>query len=175
MLTVGGDLIVSMTGILATGTFSANMTGLAVAQAGSTVSNTARFGARVGTNTVYYGHTDASVTVGSNGAPTTTGTTVGSNAVGVSLMLSIHESVPATPLPTPVLTVTHVNPSTHGGTDGSVTVTWEAISGAAVYESCLLVGDVTTGFASTRSDATLTRTFPGLAAGTYTVAVRAMP
>ena len=77
-------------------------------------------------------------------------------------------------LPAPVLTVTSTNPTGAGLTDGSGTGAWTESAGAAAYESCILAGAVDTGAVSTRSDATLERTFANLAAGTYTAAVRAV-
>ena len=77
-------------------------------------------------------------------------------------------------LPEPTLTVTPTNPTGAGLSDGTADSTWTASTGAAAYESCILAGSVTTGAVSTRSDATLARTFTDLAAGTYTVAVRAV-
>lgn len=81
------------------------------------------------------------------------------------------------PLDTPVVTVTNItNPTTPGGTDGTVTVTWPAVDDADHYAAAKAVGhDVTSGFTITSSAATSPYTFTGLAAGNYTVAIRAVP
>jgi len=85
--------------------------------------------------------------------------------------------VPASQLDTPVVTVSETsNPTTVGGTNGSVTVTWPAVSGAATYEAGRAAGiNQTTGFTITSSAATSPYTFTGLAAGPYTLAIRANP
>lgn len=69
------------------------------------------------------------------------------------------EETTATPLATPVVSATAV--------DSTVTVTWEAITGAKDYT-------VTCGEAATTVEAT-TATFEGVAAGTYNVSVVANP
>lgn len=79
-------------------------------------------------------------------------------------------------LATPVVTLgATTNPSTVGGSDGSQVVTWAAVPGAHHYEAGIASGDVTSGFTVVNSNATSPYTYTGLAAGTYTVAVRAMP
>ncbi len=77
-------------------------------------------------------------------------------------------------LAAPTISVTSTNPTTIGASDGAADASWTASAGAVAYESCILPGHVTTGASSTRSDATRARTFTGLAAGNYTVAVRAV-
>lgn len=83
----------------------------------------------------------------------------------------------AAPLATPVLTVTDENaPTAPGGTDGSIVVTWPAITGADHYEAGIADGHgVTSGFSIDDLTATSPHTFAGLAAGNYTVAIRAIP
>lgn len=79
-----------------------------------------------------------------------------------------------TPLDTPTVTVTGaVNPSTVGGTDGSITISWPPVSGAHHYEATIADGTITTGFVATDLNAVSPKTFVGLDAGPYTVAVRA--
>lgn len=77
---------------------------------------------------------------------------------------------PSTPLPAPVVSVTGTDPSAPAATDGQAAATWTG--GPGTFESCILPGSVTTGASSTRSSTATNRTFTGLAAGTYTVAVR---
>jgi len=77
-------------------------------------------------------------------------------------------------LASPVLTVTSTNPTGVGLTDGAGEGTWTESAGATAYESCIVLGTATSGFVSTRSDATLERIFADLAADTYTIAVRAV-
>jgi hypothetical protein len=77
-------------------------------------------------------------------------------------------------LATPVATVTGTtHPSSIGGTNGTATLSWGAVAGAASYDVCLRTGTVTTGFTATASGVSSPYTFTGLSAGTYTVAVRA--
>lgn len=79
------------------------------------------------------------------------------------------------PLDTPVLTVTgSTNPTTIGGTNGTLTVSWPAVAGADHYEADIVSGTVTSGFVAEDTNATSPKTFTGLAAGPYTVAVRAI-
>lgn len=82
------------------------------------------------------------------------------------------------PLPTPVVTVTNENnPSTPGGTDGEIIVTWPAVVGAVDHYAAAIADghDVTSGFTIVDSSATSPHTFTGLDAGNYTVAIRAVP
>lgn len=77
-------------------------------------------------------------------------------------------------LGTPVATVTGTtHPSSIGGTNGTATLSWGAVAGAASYDACLRTGTVTTGFTATATGITSPYVFTGLAAGPYTVAVRA--
>lgn len=78
-------------------------------------------------------------------------------------------------LDTPVVTVTGSNgPSTIGGEDGDITITWEAVTDAASYDVSIAEGIVTEGFTATATGVTSPYTFEGLTAGTWTVAVRAI-
>lgn len=82
---------------------------------------------------------------------------------------------PSTPLDTPVITLgSIIKPSAIGEDDGSITFTWAPITGANHYEAAIAVGDVTSGFTASDTNATSPKTFSGLTAGTYTVAVRAI-
>lgn len=79
-----------------------------------------------------------------------------------------------TSLASPVLTISNVtDPSTVGGSNGSVTISWPAVANAHHYEATIVVGTVSTGFTATDTNATSPKTFSGLSAGPYTVAVRA--
>lgn len=84
---------------------------------------------------------------------------------------------PATPLDTPVVTVTEeTNPSTSGGSDGSIEITWTTVANADRYEVGIAAGhDQTTGFTQIEDDATSPFVITGRAAGDFTVAVRAHP
>lgn len=80
----------------------------------------------------------------------------------------------AAPLATPTVTLNGVAPTSHGGADGTITATWPTVAGADHYESCILAGTVTTGFAADDADATSPKVYTGLTAGAWTVAVRAI-
>jgi len=82
--------------------------------------------------------------------------------------------VDLTPLPSPGnVAVAPTRPTTPGGSDGKVVVTWDAVSGASGYEARIAPGtDATTGWISSGA-ATSPKTFSGLAAGPYSVQVRA--
>lgn len=87
----------------------------------------------------------------------------------------IGEYVEAAPLSTPIITVDSVTqPTSTLTTDGSIRITWPAISGATRYEAAITTGTVTSGFSATDTNATSPKTFTGLGVGPYTVAVRAM-
>lgn len=82
---------------------------------------------------------------------------------------------PEVTLDDPVVTVTSVvNPSTIGGSNGTITITWPSVSGADHYEAAIADGTVSSGFVTADADATSPHTFTGVEAGTYTVAVRAI-
>jgi hypothetical protein len=104
-------------------------------------------------------------------------TTLFDNLAISDLLEWIGPYTPAEPLDTPVVTVTEENPpTTPGGTDGSIKVTWPAISGADHYQAGRAAGhDITGGFTIVSSTATSPYTFTGLGAGNYTVAIRAVP
>lgn len=78
-------------------------------------------------------------------------------------------------LPQPNLSIaSQVGPSTVGGSDGSIQIAWDAVAGSSGYEVAILSGTVTTGFDGVAvADAASPHDFTALAAGTYTVAVRA--
>lgn len=76
------------------------------------------------------------------------------------------------PLAAPSISVSHTDPSTIGGSNGTATVTWGAVAGAHHYESCLVEGTVTSGFTADDTAATSPKVYTGLDAGVYTIAVR---
>lgn len=77
----------------------------------------------------------------------------------------------ATPVPT---VIAKVNPTTPTSTDGSLTFSWPAVAGAARYETDLRDGTVTGGFVADDTNAVSPKTYSGLDAGPYTLAVRAI-
>lgn len=78
-------------------------------------------------------------------------------------------------LGTPEVRITgKTNPTSVGASDGSITVAWDPIAGADHYESCLNTGEIISGFVADDTNATSPKTYTGLSAGIYTVAVRAM-
>lgn len=82
--------------------------------------------------------------------------------------------VTAVPLATPVVTVNSVShPTSSGASDGSITISWGAVSGADHYEVGIAAGDVTTGYTTVNANATSPYTITGRTAGVYTVAVKA--
>lgn len=86
----------------------------------------------------------------------------------------IGPRVTDTPLATPVVTVTKTDPTVYGGT-GSFTGTWPPITGAKYLVSDpALPGNVTTGTPTVEITGT-TYTWSAQPAGTYTVAVQAIP
>jgi hypothetical protein len=89
------DVIVKSMAVLApSGSYTAAASGPAMTQSGATITFTARFSGRTGTNTIAYAHGDATVTAGGAGAPTFTATAVGANAGGVAGFVVLRE-VPA--------------------------------------------------------------------------------
>lgn len=102
--------------------------------------------------------------------------TDGSGLTGVSNRITAALSLPAA-LDAPVVSeVVAVNPSTVGGTDGSITLTWGPVTDADRYEVDIADGlDATSGFVVDNADATSPHTIAGLAAGPYTWGVRAYP
>jgi hypothetical protein len=93
-----------------------------------------------------------------------------------SQRITIAFSVPPQ-LPTPVLTISsQQNPSSIGGSDGAITVTWSAVAGAGSYTAGIADGyDQTGSFTTVSTNATSPYTFTGLSAGQYTIAIRAEP
>ena len=85
-------------------------------------------------------------------------------------------STPGDPLPTPALTiVSTARPSSQGANNGSITASWPPVAGAHHYEAGIASGNVATGFTTIAVSATSPYTWTNLSAGTYTVAVRAVP
>lgn len=80
-------------------------------------------------------------------------------------------------LDTPSVSVSSTtDPSTVGGANGSITITWAAVDGADHYVAEIADGhNATAGFDVDDSDATSPHVFTGLTAGQYTVAVTAYP
>jgi hypothetical protein len=90
---VAGDYIDALVCLFAaSGTFSGNNTSPVISQAGATVTSTARFAGRTGTNTIVYGGIDGAVTAGATGAPSYSATTVGANGTGQVIFQLIHET-----------------------------------------------------------------------------------
>jgi len=85
--------------------------------------------------------------------------------------------VTATPLATPVVTMAKTEPTVYGGTDGSFTATWPAVSGAGSYKVSTppLAGSVTSGTPTTTTITATTYTWTAQPAGTQTVTVQAIP
>lgn len=100
----------------------------------------------------------------------------GSGLEGVSNRITVAMSLPAA-LDAPVVSeVVAINPTTTGGTNGSITLTWGAVTDADRYEVEIADGlDATTGFVVDNADATSPHTIAGLSAGPYTWSVRAHP
>lgn len=85
----------------------------------------------------------------------------------------ISDYVANVPLDTPAVSVTAFsNPTSVGGSNGSITVSWPPVTGATGYKGCVLAGSVTSGFTED-VDVTSPYTFAGLTAGAKTVAVKA--
>jgi hypothetical protein len=86
---------------------------------------------------------------------------------------------PPPPLDTPVVTIaSQTNPTTIGGNDGSATVQWGAVTGAASYDVGRAAGlGQTEGFTVLQTGVTALEYADnsGLAAGDYTYGVRAQP
>ena len=85
--------------------------------------------------------------------------------------------IPATKLPTPVLTlVGTTQASSPVATDVTATVSWPAVPNAASYLAEIAPGlNATTGFVQVSATATSPFTFTGLAAGQYTFGITAYP
>jgi hypothetical protein len=84
--------------------------------------------------------------------------------------------VPAAPLDTPVVTNEDENdPSTPGGSDGTVTISWPDVLGATRYEVLVAAGHgATSGFTIVETDATSPYIITGRSAGDGTAGVRAI-
>jgi len=100
----------------------------------------------------------------------------GSGLNGTSNRITVALDVPAA-LDAPTVTeVVAINPTTVGGTDGSITLTWGAVTDADRYEVEIADGlGAETGFVVDSADATSAHSITGLAAGPYTWSVRAYP
>lgn len=112
------------------------------------------------------------------GVATNTSVTLTDTVDQVSGITAIFEvGDEPTPLDTPVVTVTdETDPTTSGGSDGSITITWAAITNAVRYEVGIATGhDQTSGFTQVEDDATSPFVITGRSAGDYTVAVKAHP
>jgi hypothetical protein len=81
--------------VVTSGTFSANATSPTLTQSGATVTSTAQFAGRTGTNTLYYGHVTGPVTSGGTGAPTLAATLVGASGTGETGFVLIREVAPS--------------------------------------------------------------------------------
>jgi hypothetical protein len=96
------DMIMGASCVITTGSFSGNATSPTIAQAGATVTNTARFAGRTGTNTIYYGLVTGDVTAGGTGAPVLTATllmTTGTGGSGETAFVLIRELAPPAGIP----------------------------------------------------------------------------
>lgn len=94
-----GDLLIApYSGLAATGSFTASPSAVSVSHTVATVSSTAAFGSRTGSNTIGYGAAYAPVTAGGTGVPTINGTFTGANVGGTGAIVRLRESVstPAT-------------------------------------------------------------------------------
>ena len=82
----------------------------------------------------------------------------------------------STPLDTPVVTLgAATDPTTIGGTDGTQTVSWPAVTDAASYEAYIAAGSTPAqgDFTLVASGVTSPYTFTGLAAGTHSYGIKA--
>ena len=94
----------------------------------------------------------------------------------VTVAFTVGAAPEPEPLDTPEVTASHTDPTTPGGTDGTITVTWAPVPNAARYEVGIATGhDQTTGFTQVAADASSPHIITGRAAGNYTVAVKAHP
>lgn len=100
----------------------------------------------------------------------------GSGLVGTSNRITAAFAVPAA-LDSPNITnALAINPSTVGGSDGAMTLTWDPVDDADRYEVSLAPGlAAETGFVVQSADATSPYSITGLSAGPYTWGVRAYP
>lgn len=91
---LAGDFLVgAYGGLAATGSFSASPSSVSISHTVATVSSTAAFGARTGSNTIGYGAVYASVTADGTGVPTINGTFTGANVGGTGVIVRLRESV----------------------------------------------------------------------------------
>ena len=108
--------------------------------------------------------------------------TVASGSAASPGILAVHIPVvepepEPVPLDTPVVTVVaETDPSAWDAEDGSVTISWPAVTDADRYEVGIAAGhDQETGFVTVEPAATSPYVIEDLAGGDYTVAVRAHP
>lgn len=100
------------------------------------------------------------------------------NTSRITLAISVSEEPEPEPLDTPVLTlVNKTNPSTPSGDDGTITVSWPPVANADHYESGIAPGPNANqeDIVLVDNNVTSPYQFTGLSAGTYTVAIRAIP
>jgi hypothetical protein len=100
----------------------------------------------------------------------------GTGLAGTSNRITAAFSVPES-LDSPTVTsVVALNPTTEGGTDGSITLAWSPVDGAGTYEVGHADGiGAESGFVDDSLNATSPYTIVGLGAGPYTWRVRAVP
>src|SRR5215207_6306162 len=91
-VTTDDRIVAPAVSLAPSGSYAGSWSGQTVSNAGATLSSTARFGGRTGTNTISYGLQDASVSSGGTGAPTVACTCNGANGAGVAHFIQIRES-----------------------------------------------------------------------------------
>lgn len=122
------------------------------------------------TSTVWVGQAQITAS-GTTGTETLNLSPTAANSGGILLIVASA----STPLATPVLTiVSQTDPTTPGGSDGTVTVSWPAVPNAVSYEAGTASGNVTSGFTVVATGVTSPHTFTGLPGGVTTVAIKAM-
>lgn len=98
--------------------------------------------------------------------------TVGATSQRITVAFNVPPQLP-TPVPT---VISQQNPTTVGGTNGSISVTWPDVAGAATYTAGIATGhNQTSGYVVVESNVTSPYTYTGLAAGQYTAVIRAEP
>ena len=138
--------------------------------AGSLVSTAQVDNGSTHTSTVWTGQAQITAS-GTTGTETLSLSPTAANSGGVLIIVASA----STPLATPVLTITgQTDPTTPGGSDGTVTVSWPAVSGAVSYEAGWASGNVSSGFSVVATGVTSPYTFTGLSGGVQTVAIKAM-
>lgn len=133
-------------------------------------------------NTVWFGKNTVSAPLPTPGIAMerfgVEGAVVNMAHTGQAMLESYFADAPssAVPLDTPVVTVTATtNPSAPAAPDGSITITWPAVTGADRYLVGIVAGPGATGGFDIRStNATSPYTFTGVTAGAWTVGVMAV-